>query len=127
MRLRIERKKLRLTQAKLGELIGCGSETISKIENKTRIPSKVMRHKLEKHFNLSVEELLEGDLPEREEPIIEYALYRGEEVLAIGTKNEIARTLGIKPETVLFYGTPSYRKRRKTDDRRILIRLDEEE
>ncbi len=44
---------------------------------------------------------------------VEFALYRGEECLAIGTKQEIAEQMGIKVKTVDFMKTPSYKKRLK--------------
>lgn len=55
----------------------------------------------------------------------QYALYRGDEFLTIGTQKEIAEELGVKESSVRFYGSPSYRKR--TDDRGlILIELEDE-
>lgn len=42
----------------------------------------------------------------------EYALYRGEEILCIGTVDEIAEKQGIRPETIYFYTTPAHQKRR---------------
>lgn len=61
----------------------------------------------------------------------EYALYKGEEVLNIGTAEEIAKALNIRPETVMFYGTNTYQKRlskrKSARNARILIRLDAEE
>ena len=41
----------------------------------------------------------------------EYALYKGEEILAIGTIEEIAKKMNIKKETVKYYQTPVYKKR----------------
>lgn len=40
-----------------------------------------------------------------------YALYKGEECLAIGTKKEISEELGIKIETLNFYTTKAYKNR----------------
>lgn len=42
----------------------------------------------------------------------EYALYKGEEPLQIGTIQEIANAENVKEDTIRFYMTPSYRKRR---------------
>ncbi len=36
----------------------------------------------------------------------EYALYKGEEILAMGTAKEIAREMGIKIKTVFHYHSP---------------------
>lgn len=60
----------------------------------------------------------------------EYALYKGEICLAIGTIRQIARELKLKERTVRFYMTPSYIKRRSISQKgnyRILIKLDSEE
>lgn len=55
----------------------------------------------------------------------EYAMYKGEECLAIGTIKEIAKQMKIKRETVYFYKTPAYKKRVKVSkNRRELITLD---
>lgn len=55
----------------------------------------------------------------------EYALYKGEECLAIGTIREIAEKMNVKKETIKFYVTPTYKKRIKgSKKRRELIRLD---
>jgi len=62
----------------------------------------------------------------------EYALYKGEQILAIGTIPYIARTLGVKRETVKYYRTQAYQNRLKRRNAlngnvRILVALDEEE
>ena len=44
----------------------------------------------------------------------EYALYKGDELLAMGTKREIAEQLGVSVNTVSYYGTPVYA--RQTND-----------
>lgn len=53
----------------------------------------------------------------------EYALYKGDELLAMGTKREIAEQLGISVRSVTCYGTPSYAKRTNEKDGRRLIKL----
>lgn len=40
-----------------------------------------------------------------------WALYKGEEMLSVGTVKEIARDTGKKPNTLLFMTTPAYKKR----------------
>lgn len=40
----------------------------------------------------------------------EYALYKGEKCLAIGTIKEIATQMKIKIKTIHFYKTPTYKK-----------------
>ncbi|PFI51877.1 hypothetical protein COI73_01295 [Bacillus cereus] len=41
----------------------------------------------------------------------EYAIYKGESLICIGTVQECAQYLGVLPKTILFYKTPAYRKR----------------
>lgn len=59
----------------------------------------------------------------------EYALYRGEEILSIGTVYEIAKDLGIKVDTVKYYGCNAYKRKiekRKSKIFRELIELEED-
>lgn len=41
----------------------------------------------------------------------EYALYKGEKLLIIGTIEEIAKNQNVKRKTISFYGTPAHLKR----------------
>ena len=41
----------------------------------------------------------------------EYALYKGEKCLAIGTIEEIAEIMNVKVKTIYFYTMPVYKKR----------------
>ncbi|CDG57942.1 hypothetical protein [Streptococcus thermophilus] len=50
----------------------------------------------------------------------EYALYKGDELLAMGTKREIAKQLGISVRSVTCYGTPSYAKRTSENAKRLV-------
>ena len=50
----------------------------------------------------------------------EFALYKGEELLAMGTKREIAEQLGVSPSTVGYYGTPVYARRTSENGRRLV-------
>lgn len=56
----------------------------------------------------------------------EYALYKGEELLALGTIREIARQLNIKENTVRRYGSPSQAEKNSRSGI-VLITLDDEE
>lgn len=56
-----------------------------------------------------------------------YALYKGDEILTIGTKKELALYLGVKERTINFYSTPTYRKRNKGGNSYIVIRIDDKE
>ena len=56
-----------------------------------------------------------------------YAIYKGEQLLYTGTKDECAAYLNVNPETILFYTYPSYRKRiKKCNNRVYVIRLEDE-
>ncbi len=62
----------------------------------------------------------------------EYALYKGDDILAIGTVEEIAKEMGIKPATVRYYNSQAYRRRLEKQKRtensvRIAVPLDDEE
>ena len=52
----------------------------------------------------------------------EYALYKGDTFLAMGTIKEIASMMKVKPRTIAFYTTPTYKKRiAKGKNRREVI------
>ena len=50
----------------------------------------------------------------------EFALYKGEELLAMGTKREIAEQLGVSASTVGYYGTPVYARGTSENGRRLV-------
>lgn len=55
----------------------------------------------------------------------EYAMYKGEELLGIGTIQELAKVLNVKVKTIRFYRTPTYQKRvKKGKNRRELIEIE---
>lgn len=61
-----------------------------------------------------------------------YALYMGDEIMALGTAKEIAEHLSITVETVWFYGTPRYKRQceqRKTpyEKTRFLVRIEDDD
>ena len=56
-------------------------------------------------------------------PAKEYALYKGDKLLAMVTKKEIAKQLGVKPRTIGFYSRPSYAKRTSDEKGRRLIEI----
>ena len=56
-------------------------------------------------------------------PAKEYALYKGDKLLAIGTKKEIAKQLGVKPSTIGYYSRQSYAKRTSEEKGRRLIEI----
>ena len=54
----------------------------------------------------------------------EYALYRGEKLIEIGTAAELAELFKVKVETIKFYATPINFKRAKNRNKLVAIRLD---
>lgn len=61
----------------------------------------------------------------------EYAIYKGERLLAMGTAAHCADILGVKPETVTYYTTGAYERklanRKNPANCRVGIRLDSED
>lgn len=59
----------------------------------------------------------------------EYALYKGEDIIGIGTAKELAEKLGIKPETIRFYATPTQKRRAAAaadpENQMIAVKIDE--
>lgn len=56
----------------------------------------------------------------------EYAIYKGEECLGIGTKKELAEQMKVSVKTISFYTTPTYKKRcEKSKNRREVIKLED--
>ncbi len=53
-----------------------------------------------------------------------YALYKGDEILTIGTKKELALYLGVKERTIEYYITPTYRKRNKGGELMVKVSLE---
>ena len=51
----------------------------------------------------------------------EYILYKGEDIIALGTIKEIAKDTGLKENVVRYYGTPCYASRAKEGKRLILM------
>ncbi|MGT2683403.1 hypothetical protein [Streptococcus porci] len=56
----------------------------------------------------------------------EYALYKGDKLIGIGTQDELAALIGVKSKTIHYYGTPTYQKRTNPAKAKRLVRLDDE-
>lgn len=54
----------------------------------------------------------------------QYALYKGENLVGIGTKKELAELLKVRVETIAFYTTPTHRKRSKNGY--CVVKIEEE-
>lgn len=53
----------------------------------------------------------------------EYALYKGEELLGMGTIRELAEKFGVKTTTLYYYRTPTYLNRTSDKHGRRLVGL----
>lgn len=53
----------------------------------------------------------------------EYALYKGDKFIDIGTKEYLAKILNVKKETIEFYASPTYQKRTK-DNAYVVVRIE---
>lgn len=59
-------------------------------------------------------------------PEKEYALYKGDKLLMIGTVKEIAEKRGVKPASIHFLSSPAYLKRRqKSKNALVLVKLED--
>lgn len=54
----------------------------------------------------------------------QYALYKGEKLVEVGTKKELAELLKVRVETITFYTTPTHRKRCKNGY--CVVKIEEE-
>lgn len=54
----------------------------------------------------------------------EYALYKGDKFIDIGTKEYLAKLLNVRKETIEFYASPTKLKRAKNGY--VVIRIDDD-
>lgn len=54
----------------------------------------------------------------------EYALYKGDELLSVGTLEEISYQMGVSEDSLSFYGSPSYARRTSETNGRRLVKLE---
>ncbi|AHN22712.1 hypothetical protein [Lysinibacillus varians] len=54
----------------------------------------------------------------------EYALYKGDELLSVGTIKELAEQFKVGERTIFFYMSPTYKKRTSDRKGRRLVKLD---
>ena len=61
----------------------------------------------------------------------EFALYKGEQIICIGTAKEIAKETNVSIDTIYFYNSPTYKEKRKpkklNSNRKVLIELVDDE
>lgn len=56
----------------------------------------------------------------------EYALYKGDKFIDIGTKEYLASLLNVRKETIEFYASPTQLKRNR-DNGYVVVRIDDDE
>lgn len=56
----------------------------------------------------------------------EYALYKGDKFIDIGTKEYLTKLLNVKKETIEFYASPTKLKRNR-DNGYVVVRIDDDE
>lgn len=56
----------------------------------------------------------------------EYALYKGDKFIDIGTKEYLAKLLNVRKETIEFYASPTKLKRNR-DNGYVVVRIDDDE
>ncbi|MFJ7736413.1 hypothetical protein ACIQ2D_08715 [Lysinibacillus sp. NPDC097287] len=56
----------------------------------------------------------------------EYALYKGDELLSIGSIRKLAEEFKVGERTIKFYMTPTYQKRTSERKGRRLVKLSED-
>lgn len=57
-------------------------------------------------------------------PPDEFALYKGDLLVSVGTAEEIARRQGVTAETIRYYSTPAHRRRASGTSRFVAVRID---
>ena len=55
----------------------------------------------------------------------EYAVYKGEEFITIGTADECAKELGVKSETIRWLSTPTAQKR-QGENSIVVVKMEDE-
>ena len=56
---------------------------------------------------------------------VEYAAYKGEDIIGVGTIDELAKTTGFTKQTLKFSATPTARKRNK-GNKLVLYKIEDE-
>lgn len=105
------RTDFNITQTALAEEIGVNQCTIGRWEDGVVEPYPSSIKKIEAYFDVSLQPA--------------YAMYKGDELLAIGTINEIAEKLGANVKAVSFIGSPCYEGRTNAGKARRLVKIEE--
>lgn len=99
-----------ITQTALAEELGVNQRTIGYWEDGVVEPYPSSLKKLEEYFDIKLQP--------------EYALYKGDVLLAMGTIDEIAERLGARVEAIKFIATPHYEGRTNAGKARRLVKIE---
>lgn len=55
-----------------------------------------------------------------------YTIYKGDDFICQGTRDECARYLEVKADTISFMTTPVYKKRREGGDNHLIVLVDKD-
>lgn len=89
---------------------------------------KIKKGTMWAHVNIDHQDIDECTISEKENRMKEYAVYKGDDLLCMGTVQECAENLGVKTETIRYYLTPAYQRRlakRKARNYRTVICLED--
>lgn len=100
-----------ITQTALAEEIGVNQRTIGNWEDGAGEPYLSSVKKIEAYLDVSLQPT--------------YAMYKGDELLAMGTIDEIAAKLGASVKAIRFIGTPHYEGRSDAGKARRLVKIEE--
>ena len=103
------RKDYNISQTALAEEIGVSQCTIGNWEDGVVKPHLSSVKKIEEYFDVSLRPT--------------YAMYKGDELLAMGTIDEIAEKLGASVKAVKFIGSPCYEGRTNAGKARRLVKI----
>ena len=104
------RTDFNITQTALAEELGVNQRTIGYWEDGEGEPYPSSLKKLEEYFDVKLQP--------------EYALYKGDNLLAMGTIDEIAERLDARVEAIKFIATPHYEGRTDPSRARRLVKID---
>ena len=58
----------------------------------------------------------------------EYALYKGDRFIDLGTRKYLSELLNVTEQTIYFYATPTYKKRGgENNNRYVVIEIEDDE
>ena len=105
------RTDFNITRTALAEEIGVSQPTIGHWENGVVEPYLSNVKKIEEYFDVSLQPT--------------YAMYKGDELLAMGTIDEIAENLGASVKAVRLIGSPRYEGRTNAGKVMRLVKIEE--